>query len=367
MVQKDPDRGLFRRGRRWYLRAYIPGQGRKVFALKPAGSTRAVTDKSVARILARQIRGNIRRPSQDQQPSDLPTLIAEFQNVLGLTSRPKQARHNAAVVRRFAEEQEIGAPEQITTPKVQSYLTNLQTQGRAPSTLWNHRAALSRFCGFLKERGLLDSNPARETGISKIEKSVPVFLTEEQVEQALRIAREHGIYAEVAVALHTGLRRSELRRLRWSHIDYEAKSLVVPRSKSGRARSVPLSENAIAVLREQQEVTGHRKHLFPGRRRIDQSGMRRMGWWSDALKPLQERMPTFQERGKQAVGRGWHLLRHTFASHLAQRGVSLQKIGEWLGHTDIRTTQIYSHLVPGYDPDIELLYKPRNGGGGGNG
>jgi integrase len=54
-----------------------------------------------------------------------------------------------------------------------------------------------------------------------------------------------------------------------------------------------------------------------------------------------------------ATGRGWHLLRHTFARRLAQQGVSLYKIAAWLGHRDIRTTQVYAHLQAAYDPEIE--------------
>jgi len=165
----------------------------------------------------------------------------------------------------------------------------------------------------------------------------------------------------VATALRTGLRRSELRRLRWRDIDFDKKVLIVPKTKSHRPRTVPLSETALTVLREQREVPGNRQHVFPGRDRADHTGMRRLSWWVDALKPLQEALPAFSEREQGSVGRGWHLLRHTFASWLAQRGVSLHKIAEWLGHTDVRMTQIYAHLQPKYDVEIEKLEDMANG------
>ncbi len=235
-------------------------------------------------------------------------------------------------------------------------MADLQSKGRAPSTIWNHRGAISKFCAFLKSRSLIDFNPAREAKAPKLKKPLPIFLTPAEEKKALAIAKKHGVYAEVATALYTGLRRSELRRIRWQDVDFDGKTLIVPESKSGRPRAVPLSKSALDVLVEQQGVTGEGKFMFPGRQRIDHTGMRRISWWVSALEPIQTAIPKFSERGEQSVGRGWHLFRHTFASRLAQRGVSLRKISEWLGHADMRTTMIYAHLAPVYDSDIEKLH-----------
>ncbi len=157
---------------------------------------------------------------------------------------------------------------------------------------------------------------------------------------------------------------SELRFLKWADIDIAGKKLVVRKSKSKRPRAVWLNKPAVAALRGQRTVTGEYPHVFPGGRvradgksgkgAWDRTRARRERWWLTALEPLQRAIPKFQCSAKGSVGRGWHLLRHTFASRLAQRNVSIYKISEWLGHSDIRTTMIYAHLSPKFDVDIEL-------------
>ena len=360
MANKDPDRGLFQRGRRWYLRCYVAGRGRQVFALKPQGAGRATTDKAVARVLARQVRQRIADGAAAKQSQDLGDLLAEFTRLGTLTGQEKHARFNAGVVRRFLDSQGVRSPSEITSAAVERYLGGLRREGRAAATLWNHRAALSRFCGFLETRALLDGNPVRKVAVPKIEKALPIFLTPSQAAEAIKIAGKHGFHGEVPTALYTGLRRAELRRLEWRDIDFDGRVLLVRKSKSHRPRAVPLSQEALAVLQEHQGVTGDRKYLFPGRDRLDQSGMRRFAWWSEAIKPLQQAMPeVFNQRDAGAVGRAWHLFRHTFASWLVQEGVSIYKVSEWLGHSDIRTTQAYSHLAPKYDAEIEKLHKEK--------
>ena len=81
---------------------------------------------------------------------------------------------------------------------------------------------------------------------------------------------------------------------------------------------------------------------------------RDISWWGRALKPIQDAVPKFKTMQKGSTGRGWHLFRHTFASRAAQAGVSLYKLAAWMGHRDVRTTQIYSHLQAGYEEAIEL-------------
>jgi len=362
---KNPDRGLFRRGRRWYLRAYVPKKGKKIFALKPPGSKNATTDKAIARTLARQIREEIKSAGRPKPTYALSELIDTFAKVGALTATPSQARRNAAIVKKFREDQGVESPSEITTEAIESYLTNLHIkpknaptgwQPRKPATLWNHKAALSRFCKFLKDRALLDTNPTQGIDLPTLEKMPPIFLQPSQIDQALAVAKEHNIYSEIATAIFTGLRRSELRQMRWTDIDYSMPVLRVPKSKSGRPRTVPLSQMAIAALKDQEKRSGNQEYVFPGRGKKNLSGMRGLEWWSNAIKPLQDAMPIFQERQAETVGRGWHLLRHTFASRLAQEGVSIAKICEWLGHSDIRTTMIYAHLQPKYDSDIEKLH-----------
>jgi integrase len=194
---------------------------------------------------------------------------------------------------------------------------------------------------------------------------LPNYLTEAEAREALRLAQRHGLYCEVCVALNTGLRMSELRRLQWGDVDLPARSLVVRMSKGRRPRSVPLNQSALKALRHQQRRFGHLPYVFPGGRdcrgKADAGGtwrrtqMRGLDWWTrKALLPLRVAIPKFSLAPKGSVGRGWHLFRHTFASRLVQAGISIYKVSSWLGHASVRTTGMYAHLASGYDEEIEL-------------
>lgn len=370
------DRGLFKRGRRWYLRLYVRGEGKRVYALKPAGETHATTNKDVAREIARGIRARLSGdPRADRPAATIETLLAEFRAVNATEASERQARDNHGRVKRFLGawtveidrgsrkvKEDVPAVRyagEITVERVQKWIVRLRTEGRSPKTLWNHRGSISRFCEFLIDRGDLSANPCRRVRMAKVEKLPPRFLSPEEYEQILRLAGEHGIFAEVATALYTGMRREELRRMKWADVDFDRGVVLVPRSKSRRPRTIPVSEKLRDVLSDQRRRTGGRAHVFPGSatrnfRGDAASGMRRGSWWIDALKPIQAAMPVFTEgMGEYSTGRGWHLFRHTFASRLVQAGVPLAKVSAWLGHADIRTTMIYAHLAPGHDEGIE--------------
>jgi integrase len=145
----------------------------------------------------------------------------------------------------------------------------------------------------------------------------------------------------VLVALRTGLRRGELMALRWDDVDLVAGRLVVRHSttrdeegspKSGRNREIPLSPETVAALK------AHR-HL-----RAELVFCRHDGrpWRDHHLRPPLRR--ACKRAGLRVVG--WHVLRHSFASHLVMRGVALKAVQELLGHSTIEMTMRYAHLSP---------------------
>ncbi len=198
-----------------------------------------------------------------------------------------------------------------------------------------------------------------------MEEKIPIFLTEAEIEVALGIAQRQGIFPEVSVALNTGLRMSELRRLEWPDVDFERKMLLVRKSKSRRPRMVPLNTKALSALQTQHIKSHEYRYVFPGgRRRTDgtwgkgmwgNSMMRRVNAWVSLLAPIQEAIPKFRQLEKGSVGRGWHLFRHTFASRAVQADVPIYKVSKWLGHVHVTTTEIYAHFAPGFDEDIEKV------------
>jgi len=249
-------------------------------------------------------------------------------------------------------------PRDIVTASVKRCLAAMAAEGRAPKTLHNYLSAISSFCQFLVENGRLSTNPCRSIRLARLDRGVPCYLLPDELELALAVARKCGIWAEIMVDVSTGLRLGELARLRWEEIDFNNRQLLVSRSKSGRPRTIPLCADAIAALQAQYQLTGKFEHVFPARRTwrggwryIDQQ--RSQQSFLHAFAPIQNAVAKF--RSCRGTGRAFHLLRHTFASRLAQAGVSLYKIAAWLGHSDPKTTQIYAHLQPGFDDEIEAV------------
>ena len=288
----------------------------------------------------------------------------QFGQFLGLTAAPKQVKAASGVVRRFLWAESIDQAGDLTTAAIQDYLGRLLAAGGSLKTAWNHRSAISAFCGFLCDRGLLKANPCHAVKLRRPDEQLPRWLTDDEIEQVLHLATQHGIWPEVVLALSTGLRLSEMIRLRWDDIDLPRRALTVRKAKGRRPRVLPLSRSALEALEAQRLITGGFGYVFPARqtwrggwRYVDRP--RASNWWRRVLRPLQDALPKFLAgTSASATGRGWHLLRHTFASRAAQgRGgrpaVSLYKLADWLGHRDVRTVRIYAHLQEGYDPDVE--------------
>jgi integrase len=142
----------------------------------------------------------------------------------------------------------------------------------------------------------------------------------------------------VAFALETGLRRNEQFQLRWENISFESRTLTIPLPKGGRTRHVPLSHEALAILRSFDSFLLS-PWVFPGLK--------------SNLSPMDSRAflrrafePALKKAGIQDAS--WHTLRHTTASRLIMADVPLPTVKEVLGHRDIQTTLRYAHLAPSH-------------------
>ena len=170
------------------------------------------------------------------------------------------------------------------------------------------------------------------------------FLTFEEAERLLDAIEDRSWYAMVLTALRTGLRYGELCELRWDDVDLVAGRLLVRRSftkgfvttpKTNKSREVPLSPATVEVLKG---IRGLR-HLKGGLVFCKPDGGRRIHRRADVAIKRFGRLA-----GLRSIG--WHVLRHTFASHLIMRGRSLKEVQELLGHSDIKMTMRYAHLSP---------------------
>lgn len=297
------------------------------------------------------------------EPAALWAVLAQYANAAKLTAGEKQVDRSMATVRRFLWHAGASRPGHITEATVTAYLAARSGEGLSRKTLLNHLSSIRSFARYLVSRGRLARDPCADVHVGPVEEKLPRYLDDAELAVVLRVARRAGIWPEVSLALATGLRLGELVRLGWADVDRRRRCLTVRKSKSRRPRVVPLSRLALQALAEQAKKSGGMGQVFPARRTwrggwayVDKP--RESSCWIRALKPIKAAVPKFAAAPGKCTGRGWHLFRHTFASRAVQRGVSLYKVAQWLGHRDVRTTQIYAHLAVGFDPDIEEAAPP---------
>ncbi len=252
----------------------------------------------------------------------------------------------------------------ITTAAVSRYLAGLRASGHSDSTIRNYKSHVSGFIRFLTENGHWPegrANPVLAIKLGRKKKPRHRWLREEEIPAALAAARKAGIWPEVVLALSTGMRLSELRRLKWSDVDIGMRQLVVWETKNGDPKTVPLCASALLALLEQRQISGRFAVVFPvrqtfpgGWRYLDRPRSRKT--WGKLFAPIQAAVPRLLEGS--GVGRAWHALRHTMGSRGATANINSTKLAEWMGHHDMRMIQTYQHLAPAYDADCERLSLP---------
>ena len=154
-------------------------------------------------------------------------------------------------------------------------------------------------------------------------------LKEEEEKQLFEAATPH-LKPILAVALYTGMRRGEVLKLRWQHVDFEDREIMVVESKSGKARTLPINSFLFHLLYGLRHRDGKSEFVFVNHERG---------------KPFVEIKRAFNGACKRAEIKDlrFHDLRHTFASRLARNGVDLNTVKELMGHASITTTQRYLH------------------------
>jgi integrase/recombinase XerD len=229
--------------------------------------------------------------------------------------------------------------------ELSSYMASLGDAGMAARTQARRLSALRQFYLFLLREGRRADNPTAELVMPRLPKSLPKYLSESEVGDLLQAARTVDgltglkMVAGLEILYSTGLRVSELLALPCQALSTDAAVLMV-RGKGERERMIPLSDTAKAAARQLRETTAKGKrparYLFPGR--DTRKAMTRQGF---ALLLKQVAL----QAGIDPVRLSPHVMRHSFASHLLAHGADLRSLQRLLGHSDISTTEIYTHVL----------------------
>jgi len=242
-------------------------------------------------------------------------------------------------------------PEKADAKIIRGYLKKLSGYGMAASTSARRLSALRQFFRFLHAEGYRQDDPTAAIDSPRQGRSLPKYLSEEEVETLLNAAANRAgpegkrLVALLEILYATGLRVSELVGLPLSALSRDGRMLIV-RGKGGKERMVPLSEPASEAVEHYRDVregflpkgrsSASGSWLFPSR---SKQGFLTRARFAQLLKELAQDVGIDRRRVSP------HVLRHSFASHLLAHGADLRSLQQMLGHADIATTQIYTHVL----------------------
>ncbi len=238
---------------------------------------------------------------------------------------------------------------EITSIDIEKFISKFTTQGLEKSTISRKMSALSHFFIFLLEENIIKKNPINELDLPKQIKKLPKILSVDQVEKLIKSSREdqsiNGIRLNTMIEIlyATGIRVSELVEMKLS-ATYAEKNFLLVQGKGNKERLVPISENTENKIKDYLKIRNkfinndtESKWLFPSKQ--SSKGHITRQRFNQLLQTLCERVNLNNIRISP------HKLRHAFATHLLANGVDLRSLQQMLGHADISTTQIYTHVL----------------------
>jgi len=261
---------------------------------------------------------------------------------------------------RFLEKNAIHAFGDVTKPDVLLYLQFLNEEKLATASIGRMITSLRRFHQYLKQEGLIENDPMVTIQLPKKQQKLPKVLSIDEVERLLAAPDVKTVLglrdrAILELLYATGLRVSELIHITMSEIHLDI-GFIQTIGKGDKERIVPLGEEAAFWISEY--LSDSRPALAHGRKEtaflflnFHGNGFTRQGIWKNLKQ-------TVRDAGiRKNVSP--HMLRHSFATHILENGADLRIVQELLGHADISTTQIYTHITTERMAEIYQKYHPR--------
>jgi integrase len=325
---------IYCRGGVWYVR--MPGEKKRSLKTRD----RAEAMRIFTRLKREILMGNVVALERDQKIT-LDEFCREYERHCFATKKGSTAIRDRYSTKKLMDWIGKGRPLSSITPKdIDQFQLDLLNSGLKKSgvaiTMRHIRAAFNQAVKW----GYLKTNPVERAAKVKPDPQPPRFYSEDELHRIFTAIRQDQDYHDfVTCLLYTGLRVGELYYLNLKDVDLENQTLTIRKSKT-RWRTVPIDDIVIEILSRRQTP------LWPK--------------WRDP-HALARRWGRLMKRLKMS-GR-LHDLRHSFASYLAIKGVGIRTIQELLGHKDVSTTMIYSHLSPEHlrsaITELRSLQKPK--------
>lgn len=335
--------GLIKRGRYWYG------------SIRENGKERRKSLQTTNKDRAREKLVEMARAAERGKPlaKDMP--VGDFDPILEKHLRNTRSPFTVRVVlatwkqyKDFAEPLRLS---DCTRQSIIEYRSHLQLKRCAPATVTTKVAQLaSVFKVAIHELGVLDGeNPATRIPLPKAAEEIPRFLNDDERVNVLTSAEEYSrdMHLVIALGLLAGLRKNEIVNAPWrwvkdTTITVQPERAFTPKGK--RVRSIPIHPELRRVLdRYRPTPVADGYIVAPGNPASDDPTAYRV----DFRRAFDTVVANSKIANPEEVTP--HTLRHTFASALAMKGVDLYRIATYLGHTNLRTTQIYAHLMPARD------------------
>ncbi|MBN2684185.1 MAG: site-specific tyrosine recombinase XerD [Pontiellaceae bacterium] len=257
------------------------------------------------------------------------------------------------------EKKGITSLSQVSRKQILDHLMEMKSRGMSTNSISRHLVSIKVFFRFLQQEDLLDRNVTDTMDSPRLWKILPDTLSEKEVElllEAPNLRKPLGIRdrAILEIFYASGLRVSELAHLKLPNLHIDDGYIRVV-GKGRKERVIPIADNSAAILiRYLEEVrpllceNPQELHVFVSRR---EAPLCRQRLWQ-IIKQYTKEAGIMKNVTP-------HTLRHSFASHLLQNGAPLRVIQEMLGHADIATTQIYTHVNPERLRNIHRQFHPR--------
>jgi len=293
-------------------------------------------------------------------------LIQEFSDYLRIEKR--NSPHTVSAYRRdlsrFSAEFAGQKVDSVTTANIRDFLISLREQGLSPASVARSLSSIKSFFKYLCQDKQFQDNPAEILETPKRWRKLPDVLSSEDVDNLLKCPDLESVLglrdkAMLEILYASGLRVSELINLQVSQLDMQVGYLRTL-GKGSKERIVPIGAmakravenyilNSRPALVSSRKDGGKSEELFVTRRG---RGMTRQGFW----KLLKGYVTQANIRASVSP----HTLRHAFATHLLERGADLRSVQQMLGHSDISTTQIYTHILGKRMLEIHQQFHPRS-------